>query len=239
MAKYISLSKLKIFLSNLKEWINSNFVSKGITINGKSLNENITLTASDVGADSSGSASTALADAKTYTDKIANTKADIENGIYIVTTEGTGSAYTATVPNITALTAGVNFIMIPNVVSASTAPTLDVNGLGAKTLKRRLSNMATSLQAGYSNTWLAKGIPQLVTYNGTYWVVENHSKPSSADLYGTLSIEKGGTGATTAEDALTNLGLTATATELNYVDGVTSNVQTQLDNKSVVKIVRW
>lgn len=74
----------------------------------------------------------------------------------------------------------------------------------------------------------------------------------------TVSIEKGGTGATTAAAALTNLGLTASATELNildgatvttaelnvldgitattaelnYVDGVTSNIQTQLNNKA-------
>jgi hypothetical protein len=34
-----------------------------------------------------------------------------------------------------------------------------------------------------------------------------------------------------AAAALTNLGVTATAAELNYVDGVTSNVQTQLDAK--------
>lgn len=59
-----------------------------------------------------------------------------------------------------------------------------------------------------------------------------------------LAIADGGTGASTAAGALTNLGLTATATELNtldgitstvtelnYVDGVTSNVQTQLDGK--------
>lgn len=32
-------------------------------------------------------------------------------------------------------------------------------------------------------------------------------------------------------DSLSDLGITATATELNYVDGVTSNVQTQLDSK--------
>jgi hypothetical protein len=32
--------------------------------------------------------------------------------------------------------------------------------------------------------------------------------------------------------ALTNLGLTATATELNYVGGVTSAIQTQLDAKA-------
>ena len=34
--------------------------------------------------------------------------------------------------------------------------------------------------------------------------------------------------------ALTNLGLTATATELNYTDGVTSSIQTQLDSKGTV-----
>lgn len=49
--------------------------------------------------------------------------------------------------------------------------------------------------------------------------------------YKTLPIEGGGTGATSAADALKNLGLTATATELNYTDGVTSNIQTQLNGK--------
>ena len=77
--------------------------------------------------------------------------------------------------------------------------------------------------------------------------------PSASDITsGTLSsnrlptvpITKGGTGATTAAGALTNLGITATAAELNkldgvtattaelnYVDGVTSNIQTQLNAK--------
>ena len=60
---------------------------------------------------------------------------------------------------------------------------------------------------------------------------------------GTIPISSGGTGATTASGALENLGLTATAaelntldgitatvTELNYVDGVTSNIQDQFSN---------
>ena len=67
----------------------------------------------------------------------------------------------------------------------------------------------------------------------------------SSDRLPTVPISKGGTGATTAAGALTNLGLTATATELNkmdgitattaelnYVGGVTSNIQTQLDGKA-------
>lgn len=57
----------------------------------------------------------------------------------------------------------------------------------------------------------------------------NH-KHSSADIIsGTLPINRGGTGATTADSVLTNLGLTATVAELNYVDGVTSNIQTQIN----------
>ena len=60
-------------------------------------------------------------------------------------------------------------------------------------------------------------------------------------------IEKGGTGAATATEALVNLGFTATINELNTLDGitattseinciggVTSNIQTQLDGKSPV-----
>ena len=67
----------------------------------------------------------------------------------------------------------------------------------------------------------------------------------SSDRLPTVPVAKGGTGATTAANALINLGLTATAaelnkmdgvtattTELNYVDGVTSNIQTQLNGKA-------
>lgn len=81
----------------------------------------------------------------------------------------------------------------------------------------------------------------------------SHNHAASAITSGTLSsdrlpvvpITKGGFGATTAEEALVNLGLTATAAELNimdgvtattaeinYVDGVTSNIQTQLNGKA-------
>lgn len=55
-------------VTNLQTELNSK-VSTSRTINGKSLAENITLSASDVGADASGSASSALSSAKTYTDQ--------------------------------------------------------------------------------------------------------------------------------------------------------------------------
>ena len=123
-----------------------------------------------------------------------------------VTTGGTGAAYTAIVPGISELTAGVKLTIIPHTVSTSTAPTLDVNGLGAKTIKRRLSSDATSLQAGYSASWLAAGTPFTMLYDGTYWIVEGQDKPNASDLSGTLPISKGGTGATTAAAARSALG---------------------------------
>lgn len=62
-----------------------------------------------------------------------------------------------------------------------------------------------------------------------------------------LPLTQGGTGATTAAQALSNLGLTATADEINkldgitistkeinYLDGVTSNIQTQLNGKALI-----
>ena len=57
-------------------------------------------------------------------------------------------------------------------------------------------------------------------------------REDSTSLKQPLTIASGGTGAKTAAQALINLGLTATATELNYCDGVTSNIQTQLNGKA-------
>lgn len=115
---------------------------------------------------------------------ILDNKANIENGQYAITTNGDGAAYTATVPGITSLTAGVSFIMIPHVASTTTIPTLNVNGLGAKNIKRRLTSLATAAQAGYTAAWLAKGLPFRIIYDGTQWIVEGHDKPAGADLYG-------------------------------------------------------
>lgn len=54
--------------TNAESTLTTNKVDKTTTINGKALSSNITLSASDVGADASGSANTALASAKSYTD---------------------------------------------------------------------------------------------------------------------------------------------------------------------------
>ena len=118
---------------------------------------------------------------------LRNSKVDLDAGVYTATASSTdGIVYTATVPGVDSLTVGASFIMIPNKTSASTTPTLNVNSLGAKTVKRRLSNMSTTLQSGYANTWLSINKPITVVYDGTYWIVEGMPKPVGADIYGTV-----------------------------------------------------
>lgn len=134
-------------------------------------------------------------------------------GDAIVTTAGDGAAYTAAVPGLTALTAGVKITIVTHTVSTSTTPTLNVNNLGAKQIRRRLSNMASSLEAGYAASWLASGKPFTVMYDGTYWVVEDMTKPAAVDLYGTMGVAKGGTGkaSVTAGNFLVGNGTSAMA----------------------------
>lgn len=148
-----------------------------------------------------------------------------------ITTAGDGSVYTATVAGIDALTAGASFIMVPNVTSTVVTPKLNVNSLGEKSIRRRVSNSTVTTVAASSANWLYANKPIRMTYDGTYWIADL-DRPNATDIYGTVPITSGGTGATTAASALTNLGLTATAAELNYVDGVTSNVQTQINSLS-------
>ncbi len=119
---------------------------------------------------------------------LRNSKVDLDAGVYTATASSTdGIAYTATVPGITALTAGASFIMIPNKASTSKAPTLNVNVLGAKPIRRRLSSLTTSLQQGYSTNWIALNKPFTVVYDGTAWVIEGLTKTDGADVYGAVA----------------------------------------------------
>lgn len=137
-------------------------------------------------------------------DNLAATAATVPVTGLVVTTEGSGSAYTASVPGLTELKTGAQFVMIPHTASTSNTATLNVNGLGAKYIRQRLSTN-TSITVAPSAGWIVSGKPVLVTYNGTQWVVEL-TRPDANNLYGTVPITSGGTGATDAATALANLG---------------------------------
>lgn len=156
------------------------YALKTTTINGKALSYNITLTASDVGAASASTIETMQA--------AIDSKPSAADAVYTATAESTdGVAYTATVSGIDSLTVGASFIMIPNKASTSKAPTLNVNGLGAKPIRRRLSSLTTSLQQGYSTNWIALNKPFTVVYDGTAWVIEGLTKTDGADVYGAVA----------------------------------------------------
>lgn len=127
-----------------------------------------------------------------------------------VVTKGTGAVYTATVEGIVSLSAGVSFVMIPHTVSTTSSPKLNVNGLGEKLIKRRVSNCTgTFYNASAPSDWLTAGKPITMTYDGEYWVADL-PVPNANDIMGAVHIANGGTGATTATQARINLGIETT-----------------------------
>ena len=109
-----------------------------------------------------------------------------------IITAGTGAAYTATVDGITALEAGLSFTIIPHTTSTSKTATLNVNGLGAKMLRRPLSSNNTTTVANSTDNWMYVNKPVEVMYNGTYWIVTSMPRANGPDIYGTVPVANGG-----------------------------------------------
>ena len=116
-----------------------------------------------------------------------------------------GRTYTCTVPGITELTAGVSFIGIPSVESTNKTVSVNVNGLGKKLIRRRVSNRSGLSTIGGSNNWLTSGSPLEFIYNGTCWLVADMTEPHAEDLMGSVPIANGGTGASDGATGLANL----------------------------------
>lgn len=131
------------------------------------------------------------------------------------TTAGTGSSYTATVEGIDTLETGITFMMVPHVSSEIVNPTLDVNGLGAKPIRRRVSGDTATTVTGSTENWISANKPIMVTYDGDYWVVD-FDRPNANDLYGTLGSDK------ISYDNATS-GLTSTSVK-EAIDEVASKV---------------
>ena len=163
------------------------------------------------GKENSGEAAEALTNAKAYTDqKVAaiptpDVSGQVKEGQKLDTpvaaTSSDGVAYVATVPGIDALTAGYSFIMVPNTISMSISTTLNVNNLGAKALRVRVSGYSGTTSSPLTSNWLAPNKPVRVTYDGMWWVAEV-VLPSAQQLYGNVKAEE-------VTYANTNSGLSA------------------------------
>lgn len=146
-------------------------------------------------------------------DTIDNELTNLKHEQTSCTVIGNGQKYEVTVNGIESLTAGVSFMFTPTVSSSTASPTINVNGLGFKNIKRRISNStSTTVAIGDSRKWLVANKPVRLTYDGNYWIVDL-PKPSANDLYGTVPIASGGTGGSTSSAALKSLGIMASTNE--------------------------
>lgn len=100
-------------------------------------------------------------------------------------TTGSGSAYTTNVIGFS-LTLGKSIVMVPHVTSTTTTPTLNVNSTGAKNIRMRLSSSTSSTIPLIRADFLTQYKPVKLTYDGTYWLIDDFIQPDANNLYGTL-----------------------------------------------------
>ena len=179
------------------DWSGNAWFAGNVIVGGTSQTDGATLAKSDLSnidssaltqkVTESGFATTGYVDGKILSDDMP---------IRRFTTSGTSTAYTATIDNYTAYNIGDIFEMIPHATSGSTSPTLNINSLGAKTI-RRLSTTVGTTVALRSASELTADHPILLVYNGTYFVMLNNKQPyGGTDFYTSVAVSKGGTGKT-------------------------------------------
>ena len=117
-----------------------------------------------------------------------------------------GVAYTATLEGVDELYAGLVITIVPLAVSTNAAITLNVNNLGAKSVRVRTGNTTATLETPKTASWLSSGQPVRMTYNGALWVADLQ-KQSMENVTDVLPIENGGTGSSDVAGALKKFNL--------------------------------
>ena len=134
-------------------------------------------------------------------------------GYATCTTAAATTAKVGTLSSYSLATGGIVSVKFTYDVPASA--TLNINNKGAKNIYfRGAAITAGVIKAGDVATFIYSSRYHLISIDR--WHNDIASLQTALD---------------SKVDSLSDLGITATATELNYVDGVTSNVQTQLDAK--------
>lgn len=147
---------------------------------------------------------------------------DDNKGVRTINATSTdGVTYTATVDGITELETGMTIILIPNRISNSTVPTLNINSLGAKTIRLYAPNTGTGAVPTVAN-WITAKKPLMLVYEGDAWSAVTY------DFDRNVPVSKGGTGATTADAARTNLGA-ATKPQIKTINLDVGNWDTTTD----------
>lgn len=138
----------------------------------------------------------------------------------IPATSTDGVTYSATVPGITSLAIGQSFIMVPDKLSTSRSTTLNVNNLGAKALRVRVSGYTGTSSSPLTTNWLASGKPVRVTYDGMWWIADI-VLPSAQQLYGNVQAED-------VDYSNTNSSLSATDVQAAIDELTNGKVSTQV-----------
>ena len=133
--------------------------------------------------------------------EVSKSLADAGSGSNIVVDaiSSDGATYTATVEDLEELYNGLEITIIPNIASTTTAPTLNVNGLGAKPIRLSLSINNATLVQPQNNDYYAAGRPIKLMFDSKYlstgaWRVSNKQVTSAEDLYGIVPVLAGGLG---------------------------------------------
>lgn len=142
-------------------------------------------------------------------------------------TSSDGMLYYANVPGVKELYTGLEFTIIPDFTSATTLPTLNINDLGSVHIKRRITSNTTTTVQSEDNNFLQKDQPIRVFYNGKVWVADM-ARTNANDIYGTVPVENGGTGADNADEACRKLGAIKTSQK-----GVANGVASLDSNKRI------
>ena len=159
-----------------------------------------------------------------------------------VTAAGDGTAYTVTINGITSLDAGLEFVIIPDTDSTVSNPTLNLNGLGAKYIRRRLSSGTKPSTDGGSDNWLAANSPVRVMYDGMWWIADV-PRPVASDIIGVsndyTTSEAGSIAGSVGVNALYNMLQSIKSFNTKKGDGITISYNDFLCyvtiSKSVIK----
>lgn len=156
-----------------------------------------------------------------------------------------GENYTVDFPGIAKLYTGMEITIIPDKNSTTTLPKLNINGLGAVNIKRRISGSTSITVQSETENFLIANQPIRIFYNGN-WICDM-ARPHATDIYGTVPIECGGTGADNVEEALENLiGASILATDCNttltngwyYANATTANKPAGFNNCTFFVLAR-